>query len=132
GGHHGTDRVLESGTRDDLTRPHVFFEELHDAAPCLAHHFTATLVGRGNTGRSGGRDPKSFERGRHRVGGELTAARARAGTGVALELEEVFVAHLADRMLAHRLEDVADRDVLALELPGDRKSTRLNSSHQII
>jgi len=35
-----------------------------------------------------------------------------------LELGQLLVGHLADRVLADRFEDVDDRDVAALEPPG--------------
>ena len=65
-----------------------------------------------------GADAEHLERHRHRVGGELAAAGAGAGAGDALELGELLVAHLPDGVLADGLEDLLDRDVLAVERPG--------------
>src|SRR5439155_932142 len=63
-------------------------------------------------------DAKRLERRRHRVRGELTTARSRAGARDLLELIELLVVHLPDGVPSDRFVDVTDRDVLALEAAG--------------
>ena len=52
---------------------------------------------------------------RHRVGGELPAARAGAGAGGLLHLEQPGIVERADAVRADRLEHVLDGDRLATE-----------------
>ena len=62
------------------------------------------------------RQAQHLARHRHRVGGELAAARARARTGDVFQRAQVALGHAAGRARAHRLEHVLDGDVLAAEL----------------
>ena len=68
--------------------------------------------------RAAGADPQRLEGAGHRVGGELAAAGAGAGTGDALELVQFLVAHVAGVVGADRLEDVEDGDVAAVPVSG--------------
>src|SRR3989442_7621923 len=76
------------------------------------------LVDRGHAGAAGGRDAERLERGGNGVRGELAAARAGAGARDGLELVQLLIGHLPDRVPSHRLVDIADRDVLPLEAAG--------------
>ena len=108
--------VLERLQGDDVARTDVSGEQFH-------HHLAgghakpvADLVRRGRAGRIGQSQPDRFGDGRHRVGRELRAAGAGRGAGDALELVEILARHVADRMLADRLEEVLHRDLLAAEI----------------
>ena len=59
------------------------------------------------------RDPEELDREPHRVGRELTRARARPGTGDALELVEPVAVEQAAPERADRLPDLEDRRVVA-------------------
>ena len=62
------------------------------------------------------RQPQHLARHRHRVGGELAAAGARARTGDVFQRAQVALGDAAGRARADRLEHVLDRDVLAAEV----------------
>ncbi len=73
----------------------------------------ARLVGRRRAGREGQREADHLGHAGHGVGGELAAAGTRAGAGVAFELVQLLVGHVAGGVLAHRLEDVEHGHVAA-------------------
>ena len=60
-------------------------------------------------------DAEELERRRHRVGGELAAAGAGAGTGDVLELVQLRAGHPPDGVRPDRLEDVLDGHVSPAE-----------------
>ena len=60
------------------------------------------------------RQPDQLHDGGHGVGGELAAARARAGTRVVLDLEQLLVGDLARGSRAYGFENILDGDVVAL------------------
>ena len=80
------DRVLQGLARDHLRRSHVPAEEVHDEAPGLLCCLRLGRRERGDPVQPGRADAQELEGGGHRVGGELTPAGTRAGTGDVLEL----------------------------------------------
>ena len=84
--------------------------------------FSATVAFSSSTAghhrRAAGRDAERLEGAGHRVRRELAAAGAGAGAGDVLELAELLVGDVAGRVGADRLEEVDDRDVLAVEAAG--------------
>ena len=68
--------------RDDVRRAHVVAHEPHHDAPGLDRRLgLARVHARGSPFRPARADAEELERRRHRVGGELAAAGARAGAG---------------------------------------------------
>ena len=118
GGGDGEDRVLERLAGDQVARLLASSEDVH--------HELAGGVGDGRTWSRPGRDEARADRAdahhleghRHRVGRVLAAAGARAGAGRGLDVRQVLVGDLARRVRADGLEDVHDRDVLALVVAG--------------
>ena len=89
-----------------------------------------SLVFGGHHRRAAGADPQRLEGAGHRVGGELTAAGAGAGTGHALELVQFLVGHVAGVVGADRLEDVEDRHVAAVPVArSDRAAVEQHRGH---
>src|SRR5689334_1249612 len=76
-----------------------------------AGHLFLVHVGLG--GGIGQAQAQRLEGRAHRVRGVHAAARAGAGDGIALDAAEVFLAHLAGAVLAHRLEHADDVELLA-------------------
>ena len=113
GGGDGGDRVLERGPRHDLARPQVLREQLHDQPARLLGDLVFVRVQRRHVVGAGWADPEELDSGRHGIGGELSATRARAGTGVLLDLAELGPAHLAGGDGANGFEDFLERDVMA-------------------
>ena len=74
-------------------------------------------IGRRHVVQPGRADAEELEHRRHRVRGELPAARAGSRAGDALELVHVGVAHRSGGGGADRFEDVLDRDVAVAEAP---------------
>ncbi len=98
-----------------------------DAPPAHEGHGEMTgplgsgaLVGidRGDAAQPEGADPQEVGRHRHRVGGELAAARPRARARPVFHLAEVGVRHAPRRMRADGFEHVLDGDVASREPPG--------------
>src|SRR2546430_559104 len=112
------DRVLERGAGGDLARAKAAPEHVHHERARLAADLVLGRVGGGDARRAHGREPQELERHRHRVGGELPAARARARADHVLQLLQGLVAHLPRRIGAHRLEEVLDGDVAPAEAAG--------------
>ena len=91
---------------------------LMTSSPIRSATVALLVVFGGDHRRAAGADPERLEGAGHRVGGELAAAGAGAGAGDALELVQFLVAHVAGVVGADRLEDVEDRDVAAVPVPG--------------
>ena len=108
------DRVLERVARADVARPHVAAQQVHDelAGP-VAFFLLRGSVAPG-LALPDRREADELEHRRHRVGGELPAARARAGAGDVLDLQQFVVVDLAGRVRADRLEHVDDGQIAAL------------------
>ena len=91
------DRVLQRLLGDDVARAQRRAEHVdHELAGLVGDLGLGRVLRRGPA-RGHRRDAQHLERHRHRVGGELAAARAGAGARDALELGELLVGHLARR-----------------------------------
>ena len=112
------DRVLERVARQDLRRPDVVADELHHELARLARRLGLRRVRRRDAGEAARADAEEVDHDRHRVGGELAAARAGAGAGDRLERVHLLVGHRPGGARADRLEDVLDRHVAALVAAG--------------
>ena len=117
GGDRG-DRVLEPGLGDDVARALAAGEHVHhEPAGLVGDLGLARVLGRDHRGAHR-RDAEHLERHRHRVGGELAAAGAGAGARDVLEVDQLLLGDAAGGVGADRLEDLLDRDVLALVAAG--------------
>ena len=110
--------VVERLARDDVRGTDVVAHEPHRQHAGLVGGLLLRRVQRRDPVQAGGGDAEEVERHRHRVRGELAAARAGARAGDALERMHLGAAHRARRVRADRLEDVLDRDVGALVAAG--------------
>ena len=109
------DRVLERIAGDHVRRPEVAAQKVHHEPACRLGRLVLARRERGDPVQARRADPEEIERGRHRVRGELAAARARARAGDALELVQLVGAHAPDGVRADRLEHVLDGHVAAAE-----------------
>ena len=86
-------------------------DEVHHDPPGLVRGLRLARVRRRDAAQAARADAEEVDHRRHRVRGELAAARAGAGAGDALELVQLLVGHLPGGALADRLEHVLDRHV---------------------
>ena len=114
GGDRG-DCILDRSPCEDRGGTHVSAHEIERKLAGLFRSFGLRRVERGDAVQSRGADAEELERERHRVGSELSAARAGARTRNALELVHVLGAHRPCGMRAHRFEHVLDRYVAPAE-----------------
>ena len=122
--------VLQRLAGNDVARPDILHDQVHDHLAGQRAELVAHLVGRRRAGRIGQRQADRLGHGRHGVGGELRAAGPGRGAGVLFERLEILVRHLPDRMPADRLVDVLHGDVLAFELSGqDRPAIDVDRRH---
>ena len=85
-------------------------------------------VGHGR--RVGQGDAQGLEGAGHGVGRVHAAAAAGAWNGAALDLQQVFVAHAAGRMLAHGLKHAHDVEVFAFVVAGqDGAAVHIDGRH---
>ena len=112
------DGVLEGGAREEVARTEILRDHLHDELAGAARLVVLLRVVGGDLVGAHRRQAEHRDGDRHRVGGELAAACARAGAGVVLEDGEPRSAHLARGVRADGLEDVLDGDVVILEPAG--------------
>ena len=91
------DRVLERVARQDLRRPDVVADERHHELARRARGVGLRRVRRRDAGEAARADAEEVDHERHRVGGELAAARAGAGAGGRLERVHLLVGHLSRR-----------------------------------
>ncbi len=115
--------VLERFPGDDVARADIAAHQLHDLLARDVAETVADFVRRRSARRIRKCEADRLGNGRHGVGRELCAAGARRRAGDLLELFEVVVGHLADRMLADRLEHVLDGHRLAAEGTGQDRAT---------
>ncbi len=109
------DRVLEGFARQDPARGEAFGEKADHERARLARDGVLPRVRRRHVVRAHRRQAEERESGRHRVRGELAAARAGAGAGGLLDHREVVVVEAPRGVRADGLEDVLDRDVAAAD-----------------
>jgi hypothetical protein len=114
----GGDGVVEGVARADLARQQVAPQQFHHERSGAIAFLFAARVGGARTRTADRREAQELEHGRHRVGGELSAARPGAGAGEVLDLQQLVVVDLAGGVRADRLEHVADRQIAALVLAG--------------
>ena len=125
------DGVLDRLAGDDLRGAHVVAHQLHDQPPGLLGRVALARVERGDAVQARRADAQELERHRHRVGGELAAAGARAGAGDVLERVQLLArrscpaacaptASNTSWMVTSRPRNVPGRDRAAVEdEPGD-------------
>ena len=108
GGRDGGDRVLDGGLGHEVLRPDVAPDEVHDdLAAAVGGRVLARILGRDGV-EAGRRETDELEDGGHRVGRELAAAGAGAGTGRVLDLVQLVERDLAGPVRADGLVDGDD------------------------
>ena len=112
------DAVLDRLARQDLARPQPAPQHVHHQLPGLEADAVLARVGRADGAAAHRRDAEELEHHRHRVGGVLRAAGARAGAGGLLDRGQLLVADGAGGVLTDALEDVLDRDVPPVQHAG--------------
>jgi hypothetical protein len=110
--------IVEGGTRADIARQDVVAHRVHDDFAAAERYGVLPLVHLRDSGGAHRGEADQFHYGGHCVGGELAAARTRAGAGVVFDIEQVCVAQLAARVGADGFEDVLNGDVVAFEFSG--------------
>ena len=115
-------RVLQALQGDDVARADAVREQIHDRLAGLLGPLVARLVGCRRASRAGQREADRLGDAGHGVGGELAAAGASRGAGDLLQLGELGVAHVADRVLADGLEHVLHGHVAALPSAGQDRA----------
>src|SRR3954451_24203023 len=106
--------VLERVARYQLGGTQVAAHDVHHEPAGGHRRVGLALVRRRDAGERGWADTQEVECGRHRVGGEHPAAGPGPRQGDRLELVQLGGRHRAAEVAADALEDVLDRDVLAL------------------
>ena len=125
GGGYRSNRVFERRVRNNLARAKVPTKKFHHGLAAINGDLQFARINGGNFICSHGRNPEKRNRGRHRIGRELTAARARSGTRAIFELRHLLRGHLASRECAGRLEHVLNRDIVTLKSSGhDRAAVK--------
>ena len=119
---HRRNGILERRARENVARPHAAAHEIDDALAGGAGDVRLGRIRRRHAAAAERRDAEKLAGDRHRVRGELAAARARAGTRRGFEPAQIAVAHAAGGVRADGLEHVLNRDVLAVELPRRNRS----------
>jgi hypothetical protein len=114
----GRDAVLDGLAGEDLPRTEVTPQQVDRQGPGGPGDRGFVRTAGRHAGAAEGRDAEALADGRHRVGGELSAARARAGTGLPFERGQVLRREAAGGMGADRLEHVLNRHVLVVPAAG--------------
>ena len=107
--------VLQGFPGDDIAGTDIERDEVHDLLARRHAEAVPDLVGRRRAGRVRERQADGLGDRGHGVGGELGAAGAGRRARHMLKLVQILGRHLADRVLADRLEQVLDGDRAALE-----------------
>ena len=103
---------------EDVARAHAAAQDVHDQfAAARADVALARIFGR-HAARAHRGQAAELHRHGHRVGGELSAARAGAGAGEVLDRLQLFVGDLARRVRADGFVDVLDGQVAIAQRPG--------------
>ncbi len=105
------DRVLERLAGQDLRRARVLHDESHRELAGQHGRLRLRRMVRRDLVQARRAHAEEVERRRHRVGGEVPAARAGARAGDTLERVHLPVGDLAGSVRTDRLEDVLDRHV---------------------
>ena len=115
---HRRNGVLQRRVRDDLLRANVVLQKLHHELAAIEGDLRFSRIDGGNFVGAHRRNAEKRDRRGHGVGGELAAARARAGARVVFEFANFFFGHFAGRAGADGLEHVLNRDVVSRKRPG--------------
>ncbi len=118
------DGIEERLARQDILRRAPRLENVHDERARLLRRFFLLVHDRGDAVVAHRREAERFEGEGHRVRGELAAARAGAGDGMALDVVQLLIVDPARRVRADRLEDIDNRQVLAASNGRARRSRR--------
>ena len=105
------DGVFDGFACKDLRRAEVTAQKFHNELSSVKRRFVLLIHHGGDAVASQRRDAEEFQHRGHGVGGELTAAGARARTGRVFDRLELCGADLAATVCAHRLEHVLDGEV---------------------
>ena len=125
------DRVLDRLARDDVARALAAPQDVHhELAGAVGGVLLALVLGR-DVGLAHRRDAHHLEGHRHRVGGELAAAGAEAGRRRLLHLAQLLVGDLARGVGADRLEDLHQRDLLAVQVTGGDRAAVEHHARQV-
>ena len=115
GGGDAGDGVVEGVAGHKVARLHAVAQQADGHATRLAGGLGLGGADGGGFAEARGAYAQELERHRHRIGGELTAARARAGAGGVLEAVERVVVDAPGGVRADGLVDLLERDLLAVE-----------------
>ena len=101
---HRCDRVVDRGPRHDLGRSRPVVHELHHQLAGTGRRRFLGGIGGGDPVQAAWADAEELERGAHRVGRELAAARTRPRARGVLDLAQLLEADLPGPIRADRLE----------------------------
>ena len=116
------DRVLEARPGHERGRPDVALDHVEDEPPRGLPRLRLGRIGRGNAAEADRAEPEKVDRDRHRVGREVSGAGAVAGTGVALEREQLGVRDQPALVRADPLPHVLDRHLGAAVRAGRHRA----------
>ena len=110
------DGIFQRFPRDDLARPQVSLQQIHDHLPALEGHVVLPLIHGRDPVSSHRRNAEELERDRHGISRKLASTCARARAGMVFEIFEFGIGHLAGRMFPDCFEHVLNGHVVALKL----------------
>ena len=113
GGHDQRHRVFDRLAGDDVARADVVFDGVDQHARGIRRRIGFFRIGRGHLRGTECAHAQRFERRRHRVRGEHTAAGADRRTGIFFNTDKILFAHLAGSVRADGLECADDGQILA-------------------
>src|SRR5262245_44806522 len=114
---HRSDGILDGFARDDPRWSQVTAQKLDYELPGVESGFVLFRNRRWDTITPDRRDSQKLHDRRHRVGGELPTACARARASRVFDGFELFLINSAAAVGPHRLEDVLNRQVAIAEMP---------------
>ena len=104
-------RIFKRLARDDLRRPTVGADCIHEHASGFLRRSVLLLPGGRHSGKLNGRNTENFAGHGHRVGRKLSAACPRARTGIRFECFKAGVVNLACCIRANAFKYVLNRNV---------------------